>query len=147
VAELGLDAVVSFAGWRHNTELPGHYAAADVVCVPSVVDERGETEGMPVVVQEALASGSIVVASHVSGIPDVIHDGEDGLLVQPGCADKLADALERALAMDADVRNAMSRAARRKAAAHTWERVAERYLESIEEAIRAVGGEGHGPVS
>ncbi|NVB83372.1 MAG: glycosyltransferase [Kofleriaceae bacterium] len=136
VTRLGLDATVELAGWVKNTELPAVYARAAVVCVPSIIDERGETEGMPVVVQEALASGRVVVASEVSGIPDVIDDGRNGFLVPPRDPAALAAALERALLISPQVRAAVGSAARETALSHTWERVAERYAEVFDEVSR-----------
>lgn len=133
-ADLGLDDSVELLGWVHNTELPRYYAAADVVCVPSIHDARGETEGMPVVVQEALASEAVVVATTVSGIPDVIRHGREGLLVPPADTPALTAALEAALAMPAEARQAMGEAARARALESTWARVAERYMEALGEA-------------
>lgn len=136
VARLGLESIIELAGWVKNTELPAYYARAAVVCVPSIVDERGETEGMPVVVQEALASGRVVVASEVSGIPDIIDDGRNGFLVPPRDPAALAAALERALSISPQVRAALGSAARDTALDHTWERVAERYAEAFDEVCR-----------
>jgi glycosyltransferase involved in cell wall biosynthesis len=68
------------------------YADADVVVVPS------RSEGTPRVIVEARAFGTPVVASRVGGIPTSIDDGQTGLLVTPGDANALADAVRRVLA-------------------------------------------------
>jgi glycosyltransferase involved in cell wall biosynthesis len=125
---------VDLKGWVRNDQLPPYYRGADVVCVPSVRDQHGETEGTPVVLQEALGAGAIVVASHISGIPDVVRDGDNGWIVPPGDPKALARALTTALDMDNPSRQAMQQAARRTALGHSWERVAERYLEAFREA-------------
>lgn len=140
VARLGLDAAVEMRGWIRNDALPPLFASADVICVPSVRDARGETEGLPVVLQEAMASGCVVVASRIAGIPDLIGDGDNGWLAPPGDADRLADTLARALAMEETQNKAMRESARRTAMGHTWPRVAESYLEAFRAAMAAAHG-------
>ena len=71
--------------------------AADVVVQPSIVLPSGKTEGIPVALMEALAAERAVVASEVSGIPELVVDGVTGVLVAPGDAAALADAIERLL--------------------------------------------------
>jgi len=66
-------------------------AGSDVLCLPSSV------EGLPLVVLEAMAQGKPVVATAVGGTPELVVDGETGLLVPPGDAGALADALEEIL--------------------------------------------------
>lgn len=134
IARLGLEAAVELRGWVKNDELPGFYAAADVVCIPSVQDAHGETEGTPVVLQEAMASGAVVVASRTSGIVDVIRDGENGWSVPPNDSSALAAAIGAALDAPADLRARMQAAARATSREHSWERVAERFLEVFQEA-------------
>lgn len=136
ITRLGLNAVVDRVGWVKNDQLPEWYRGADAVCIPSTRDEHGETEGTPVVLQEALASGAVVVASNLSGIPEVIRDGVNGWLAPPGNAEELARVLYRAVSMSGPDRTRMQQAGRETALGHTWERVAERYMDSFREAAR-----------
>jgi glycosyltransferase involved in cell wall biosynthesis len=135
-AALGVEADVRFLGWVKNDELPSYYAAADVVCVPSVQDAHGETEGTPVVLQEAMSCGAVVVASRTSGIVDVVRDGENGWSVPPADATALSAALTIALDAPIAERESLRAAARRSAAEHRWERVAERYYEFFAQALQ-----------
>jgi glycosyltransferase involved in cell wall biosynthesis len=82
---------VLFAGLRPHREIATWLAAADVFVLPSA------TEGLPLVVLEALAAGTPVVASRVGGIPECIREGETGLLVDPKGVAPLAEALLAAL--------------------------------------------------
>ncbi len=107
-------------------------ARADVLCAPSL---RGESFGM--VLTEAFATSTPVVASDIPGYRDVARDGVDGLLVPPGDALALAEAL-RALALDPARRVAMATAARTRAERFSWAHVAEEVVDCYEEAI-AVG--------
>jgi glycosyltransferase involved in cell wall biosynthesis len=92
--ELGLADRVAFLGPKPQATVADWIAAADLLTLPS------HAEGSPNVVVEALASGTPVVASRVGGIPDLVDDGVNGLLVPAGdpaaLADGLATALERA---------------------------------------------------
>jgi glycosyltransferase involved in cell wall biosynthesis len=78
---LGLRDHVRFSGFVGNQQLDQLYAACDVYVNPSIIDDRGDTEGLGVGPVEALAHGRPVVASAVGGIPDVIKHQETGLLV------------------------------------------------------------------
>jgi glycosyltransferase involved in cell wall biosynthesis len=78
VVELGLGAAVDFAGVLPPERLRGEYLSADVLCLPSL------SEGLPMAVLEAMACGLPVLATRVGGVPDVVVDGETGVLVEPG---------------------------------------------------------------
>ncbi len=68
---------------------------ADVLAAPSVPTRDGRREGIPVVLMEAMGSGVPVIASNISGIPELVKDNYTGLLVPPRDATSLANALER----------------------------------------------------
>jgi glycosyltransferase involved in cell wall biosynthesis len=87
VAARGLGDAIEFAGWRHD--LPDVYRSIDALVLSSV------NEGTPVAAIEAMAAALPVVATRVGGVPDVVVDGETGLLVEPGSVDGLASALRR----------------------------------------------------
>jgi len=87
-------------------------------------------------VLEAMAHGRAVVATPVGGTPEVVADGETGLLVPPRDPDALADALRRLLD-DPDLRRRMGEAGRRRVAADfTAERMADRVLAVYERVVR-----------
>ena len=99
--ELGVAERVVFTG--HRDDAARLLAAADVVALPSW------TEGLPLVVLEAMAQKRAVVATPVGGTPEVVEDGETGLLVPPRDPDALAAALRRVLA-DEDLRRRLGEA-------------------------------------
>lgn len=98
---------VRFLGSVGQDELLAHYGQADIFCLPSFA------EGIPVVAMEAMAMELPVVTTRIMGIPELVEDGTNGLLVPPGRADALTDALER-LVRAPDERRAMGRAGREK---------------------------------
>jgi phosphatidylinositol alpha-mannosyltransferase len=105
---------------------------ADVLAAPSL---GGESFGM--VLTEAFAAGTPVVASDIAGYRDVVNDGTDGILVPRGDAAALGEAL-RALALDPGRRDALASAALESARQYAWPRVAAQVLEAYEDAI-AIG--------
>jgi phosphatidyl-myo-inositol alpha-mannosyltransferase len=104
---------------------------ADVLCAPSL---GGESFGM--VLTEALAAGTPVVASDIAGYRDVVRDGRDGLLTPRGDPQALALQL-RALALDPDRRAGMATAARERAERFAWPHVAAEVQEVYEQALGA----------
>jgi phosphatidylinositol alpha-mannosyltransferase len=102
---------------------------ADVLCAPSL---RGESFGM--VLTEAFAAGTPVVASNIPGYRDVVRDGVDGVLVPPGDAQALAEVL-RDLHEEPARRAEMARAAGRAVQRFAWPRVAEQVMSAYEDAV------------
>lgn len=109
----GLWEQVHLLGARPRAEVSAEMRAADVVVLPSILGSRGDREGIPVALMEAMASGKPVVSSRQSGIPELVEDGVAGLLCPPGDATALAEALA-VLAADPALRRRMGVAGRRK---------------------------------
>ena len=109
---------------------------ADVLCAPSL---SGESFGM--VLTEAFAAGTPVIASEIAGYSDVVTDGVDGILVPPADPQRLAEELQRAHHCPERLR-AMGEAARRSAQRYAWPRVADRVSEVYQRAIEAPQPQG-----
>src|SRR5437870_992177 len=103
--DLGIVRDTLFLGYQGD--VAPFYAAFDALVLPS------SNEGTPVSVIEALGAGRPVVATRVGGIPDVVRDGEEGFLVEPGATDELAERLER-LARDPALRERMGKQGRER---------------------------------
>jgi len=95
VAEAGLSGTVSFVGSGTQAVVHDGLARADVFVTPSVPTASGKREGIPVVLMEAMSSGVPVVASDLSGIPELVVHGTTGLLTPPRDAGAIADAIQR----------------------------------------------------
>jgi colanic acid/amylovoran biosynthesis glycosyltransferase len=95
VSRLGLDGRVRFEGRKTRREVADVLADANVAVCPSVWTALGDREGIPVALMEAMASGVPVVASDISGIPELVEHERTGLLVPPGDVRALAEALRR----------------------------------------------------
>ena len=92
----GLESAVHFHGPASLEEVYAAYTRHDLLVVPSLPGE-----GIPRVLLEAMAAGLPVVATRVAGIPDLVKDGENGLLVPPGDSRAIGDAAARLLTDDA----------------------------------------------
>jgi colanic acid/amylovoran biosynthesis glycosyltransferase len=108
-----LENRVVLAGARTRPEVAQELRHADVLVAPSVPTREGRREGIPVVLMEAMSTGLPVVASAISGIPELVEHEVSGLLVPPGDAQAIAGALAR-LAGDPALRASLGRAARRR---------------------------------
>jgi glycosyltransferase involved in cell wall biosynthesis len=127
--KLGLDARVRFLGSVSREGVLRLFRAADA----SVLSSRWEN--FPHTVVEALAVGSPVIATAVGGVPEVVHDGENGLLVAPGDSHALAGAIRRFF-VDDDLRRGLAEAAPASVSAYTEEFV---FARIEEELARVVG--------
>lgn len=132
VKKIGIDSHVSFLGRVSNNKMPSIYSKADLVVVPSVTDKTGETEGMPVVILEALAAGKPVIASNISGIPDIVKNGFNGYLVKPGSIKELAEIIVETFYQDGFV---FSDIARETAGKYDWTVIARRYFQIFSQVV------------
>jgi glycosyltransferase involved in cell wall biosynthesis len=106
-------------GWIEEEERLATLRAAPIFVLPST------SEGLPMALLEAMSWGRAIVATEVGGVPDVLSDGKDALLVAPGDSAALAAALAR-LAADPDLRTRLGPAARARAQRLNSEEVTDR---------------------
>jgi glycosyltransferase involved in cell wall biosynthesis len=111
IAQADLRADVKIHSSVTGAEKLAYFNNADIFIFPSYA------EGLPLAVIEAMASGLPIVATKVGGIPDLVQDGVNGLLVDPGCPEQLAVALERIITDD-QFRQSMQEMNARKAREH-----------------------------
>lgn len=114
ILDRGLSDVVSLSGPRQQRELFDEYHRAHLFCLPCRVLEDGDRDGIPNVVMEAMACGTPVLTTNISGIPEMVRHGQNGLLVPPDDVDALTRAL-RAAASDPDRLRQLGDGARRTA--------------------------------
>jgi glycosyltransferase involved in cell wall biosynthesis len=130
--ELGIAEQVWFAGFHHDV-LP-FYAAMDVVVLPSIAGE-----GLPRVLLEASCLGKAVVGTAISGVPELVLDGQTGFIVRPGSHEALATRM-RELLSNAELRQRFGAAARERVLTHFNVDMMVRQTESIYENVLADGG-------
>lgn len=112
VQEAQVADVVDFVGSQPQENVRRLLRTCHVFALPCVEAADGDIDGIPVSLMEAMAMGVPVVSTGVSGIPELIQDGENGLLARPRDAASLADAIERLMSDQDDARR-LAEAARR----------------------------------
>lgn len=114
IAELGLQDRVKLIGARPQDEVLAAYRRATLFALPCVIDPDGNRDGLPTVLLEAMAAGLPVISTDVTGVPEIITDGIDGLVVPQNDPAALAHALDHLL-VSPTLREQFTIAARRKA--------------------------------
>jgi colanic acid/amylovoran biosynthesis glycosyltransferase len=121
---IGVGNRVRFAGAVGHDEILPMFRSADIFCLPSF------SEGVPVVLMEAMAHSVPVVTTQVMGIPELVENGHSGLLVAPGRVDVLVDALAQLIA-DPELRTRLGGRGRDKVLSDFDVNVSARHLQSV----------------
>lgn len=119
---LGLQDDVLFAGELPRPDVSRLLENCLFFAIPS------RRENLPLALLEAMAAGKPAVAARVGGVPELVSHGQDGLLVEPGDVEGLADAMT-ALASNAELRENLGRRARQRCSIFDWDRAAQSYAE------------------
>ncbi len=115
--DLGLSDKVKFLGSQAQSRVLQSYNESDLFVLPCRIAEDGDRDGLPNVIVEAQSQRLPVISTPISGIPELIEDGENGLLVTPNDPDKLAVALET-LSKNPTLRNKMGQFGMEKVRQH-----------------------------
>jgi len=130
-------ASIIFTGKLSPEDLANEYKTANVFVLPAIVDSKGDTEGLGVVLIEAMELGLPIVASNVGGIPDVVIDGESGILVPEKDPIALANAF-KCLADDPSLITKLLAGARKRIdECFTWDGIIERQVEVYKKVVAA----------
>lgn len=101
---------VVLAGARPHEEIPKYLSEADVFTLPCIIGDDSTRDGIPVALMEAMAFRLPVVSTNIVGLPELIDSGQNGILIESGDAEALADAIEQ-LAGSAELRHQIGKAA------------------------------------
>ncbi len=122
---LGVSDSIRYAGMVPYDQLEKSYQYADIFILTSL------SEGMPSVILEAMGCGLPVIASNVGGNNEIVHEGENGFLIDGDNTDRLAEKIAL-LINDKNLRNAMGSKSREYALQYNWKNIMDRYNELIE---------------
>ncbi len=134
--ELGCSDKVLYLGVVPYELLPVVYNLADLVALPPVT----RTSALHLAALEAQACGRPIVASKYAGLPEVVENGESGIIVNPKNVEELANAVVRVL-LDRDFSEKLSSGGRKNAEKHSWDIVVQK-INSIVSEISYMGGRG-----
>ena len=126
---------IRFLGNLTQDRVGGLFAAADVVCIPSVRDDGGNVDGLPNVLMEALASGTPVVTTAAGGILSVVDDGVTAFVVPERDSPAIAACIGRIIAQPALGRQVGAAARRLVDDRFGWDRAAERFEAAYASAL------------
>jgi len=129
--------VFVLAGPRPQDEVARMMAEATLFVLPSIIASDGQMEGIPVALMEAMASGRAVVSTAISGIPELVEHGINGLLVQPGDAAALAEAMKTLLADPQRAREMGVRGQQKVRAEFTIQDCVAQLVARLKEEVRA----------
>lgn len=128
--KMGLNDSVKFTGFVEEELKTLYYHSADIFCLPSVT----MAEAFGIVNLEAMACGLPVVSSRLGGIPDIVQDGKNGIIVEPGDIEALANALTKLLEDD-KLRAKMSLEGKKMSKNYSWAKIAEETEKIYEDLI------------
>jgi len=133
VKEMDLEKFVRFTGYITSDEKIDYLILSDILLVPSIVAQSGDTEGLPVVILEGLSAGKPIIASNVGGISDAIKDGKNGFLVEQKNVKQIEDTVLELLDNE-DSKEMFSKNALETSKKYDWEIIGGEY----EKIIRSV---------
>jgi glycosyltransferase involved in cell wall biosynthesis len=139
IKELDLGSVTQLLGTQPHQVVLEHYKNADLFVLGCEVAPNGDRDGIPNVLMESMAMGLPVVATNISGIPELVENERTGLLVPPGQPDKLAESMLRMLT-DGDLRSRVTAAGKQCVVREFDNR------QLIQELAEVYRNEGLGPV-
>jgi glycosyltransferase involved in cell wall biosynthesis len=129
VRKLGIEKQINFIGLLPHEKLPAYYQSACVYVLPS------QNEGMSNSMLEALSSGLPLLATDTGGTQELIENGVNGFVLKMKSAQDIAEKLE-ILIKNEELRKSMGVASRIKAEGMSWEKIAEKYIDTIKKIIR-----------
>lgn len=125
---------IFFLGPKTHEELPEIYASADLFVAPSITAKDGDQEGFGLVIIEAMASGTPVVASRSGGIVDIIEDGQNGLLAEEKASIELAEKINLVL-NNQELCEKLKQEGMKTAEQYDYKQIAKKYRNIIEKQI------------
>jgi glycosyltransferase involved in cell wall biosynthesis len=134
---LGISEHVEFAGAESPERVRERLAAADIFTLGCKIAQNGDLDGIPISLMEAMAAGVPVVSTRLSGIPELIEDGVEGLLAEPGDPESLAAALLSLIRDPARAKSMAERARQKVRRQHELTNQAGK----LAERLTAIGGD------
>jgi glycosyltransferase involved in cell wall biosynthesis len=125
VADLHATGSITFCGFIGGRDKDRYLADCDIVVIPSITDDQGHEEGLPVTALEAMAYGKVLIATRTGSMPELLEDG-GGILIEQKDAPAICSAIKQIAASPDDAAR-IGEAARRKAKDYDWTEIMRRF--------------------
>jgi glycosyltransferase involved in cell wall biosynthesis len=125
VEDLDARAYITFCGFISGRDKDQYLSDSDVVVIPSITDDKGHQEGLPVAALEAMAYGKVLIATKTGSLPELLEDG-GGMLIEQKDASAICFALKQIAASPDDAAR-ISRSARKKVAEYDWKEIINKF--------------------
>jgi len=134
--KMGIEKHVTLLGRIPWNQVPDFLHQADVFVLPSIQDERGNVDGLPTVLLEAMSTGKPVIASRIGGVPLVIENDANGLVFEPGDHKSLSDLMIQLVEDKTRMQRLGNEARRSICEKHNWQQVCLTLLSYFDDAIQ-----------
>jgi glycosyltransferase involved in cell wall biosynthesis len=134
--ELSLTSQVTFTGYIIGEEKDTIFDLADFVCIPSILDRKGDSEGFPVVLMEALAAGKIVLGSDVSGAETILQNGKNGFVFKQKSSEAITNALLQAQSLSTEQKKSMQIHSKELAEQYSWDTIADKHYKIMKDSLQ-----------
>lgn len=135
IQQYSLNDFIGFLEYIRDEDIVSYYSNADIFVLPSIIDDRGDTEGLGVVFLEANACQTSVIGSKVGGIPDIIKNGVNGFLVEQKNPNDLAEKIIK-LAHDRKLREQMGENGRKVVNENfNWDHLTKRIIDVYHQVL------------
>ena len=128
--KLNLKNKIEFLGYKTGKEKLKYFFDADLLVVPSIVTKIGDTEGLPVVIMEGLASGLPIIATDVGGIKEIIKNGYNGLIIKEKNSKEIANKIKLVIENNKFKRR-LSINAKKSSRNYDWGYISKKYADLI----------------
>ncbi|GBF38923.1 glycosyltransferase [Leptospira johnsonii] len=122
---------IQFLGYLQGEKKQNFLQESDIIVVPSIISKDGDSEGLPVVLLEGMASGKICIATFESGADDIIEDGINGFLIPEKDPDAISNSLLKIKSLSLEQKTNIQRKAVETAANYEWSTVAEQHWDFL----------------
>jgi glycosyltransferase involved in cell wall biosynthesis len=120
-----------FTGYIHGADKEALLQLADYVCLPSIIDSMGDSEGLPVALMEGLSAGAILLVSDVSGGENVIQDRVNGYIFKQKSSIDLANKLKGALSLSAEDQRKFKIESKKLATQFNWKLITKKHYKHL----------------
>jgi len=136
--QLNISNKVVFTGFLAGDKKMDYLILSEILVIPSIILQTGQSEGLPVTLMEGLAAGKLIIATYESNAGQLINNGENGFLIHQKDPLAMAEIIEKIANMDDTEKNAVMQRARETAQAFDWNVIAKRHFDFVFDKLDSI---------